>query len=71
MYSERAKSKIVSAETILFWELECGKYSSYECLQNSKKTIVSCLEYLPHFSFQKRIVFAETIRVNTVCTNQF
>ena len=44
MYSERAKSKIVSAETILFWELECGKYSSYECVQNSKKAIVSSLE---------------------------
>ena len=28
--------------------------------------IVSSLEYLPHFNFQKRIVSAETIRGNTV-----
>ena len=44
MYSERAKSKIVCEETIPFWELECHKYLSYECLENSKKTIVSSLE---------------------------
>ena len=34
----------------------------------SRKTIVSSLEYLPHSNFQKRIVSAETIRGNTVCT---
>ena len=39
MYSERAKSKIVCEETIPFWELECGKYLSYEYLENNKKTI--------------------------------
>ena len=60
--------KVVSAEVILFWKLECGKYSNHEYLQNINKLIVSSLEYLPHSNFQKRIVSAETIRGNTATT---
>ena len=49
-------------------ENRCDHYSSFECIQNCYKTIVSSLEQFPHSSFQKRIVSAETIRGNTVST---
>ena len=45
---------------ILRQPFELAKMSKF------KKRIVSSFKYLPHSNFQQRIVFAETIRGNTV-----
>ena len=36
--------QIVSAETILFWKLQCGKYSRVETIQGRKLLISYFLE---------------------------